>query len=151
MQTLLVTGGLGFIGSNLIDLLLKNKYKVINIDENTITVNKEINIKEKYKTLKWGLSKDDVKPSDIFRLQEGNSADRKIVAEYCIQDCALVNKLKSVQEQAEKFQVIVTELIRSKGITLLINSGGQQGTLLHADQSFDITQEVIDAMNEKED
>ena len=55
------------------------------------------------------------------------------------------------QEQAEKFQVIVTELIRAKGITLLINSGGQQGTLLHADQSFDITQEVIDAINEKED
>ena len=54
------------------------------------------------------------------------------------------------QEQAEKFQVIVTELIRAKGITLLINSGGQQGTLLHADQSFDITQEVIDAMNEKQ-
>ena len=55
------------------------------------------------------------------------------------------------QEQAEKFQVIVTELIRAKGITLLINSGGQQGTLLHADQSYDITQEVIDAMNEKDD
>ena len=55
------------------------------------------------------------------------------------------------QEQAEKFQVIVTELIRAKGITLLINSGGQQQTLLHADQSYDITQEVIDAMNEKED
>jgi len=55
------------------------------------------------------------------------------------------------QEQAEKFQVIVTELIRAKGITLLINSGGQQQMLLHADQSFDITQEVIDAMNEKED
>ena len=51
----------------------------------------------------------------------------------------------------EKFQVIVTELIRAKGITLLINSGGQQQMLLHADQSFDITQEVIDAMNEKED
>jgi len=34
---------------------------------------------------------------------------------------------------------------------LLINSGGQQQTLLHADQSYDITQEVIDAMNEKED
>ena len=55
------------------------------------------------------------------------------------------------QEQAEKFQVIVTELIRAKGITLLINSGAQQGTLLHADQSYDITQEVIDAMNEKDD
>jgi Skp family chaperone for outer membrane proteins len=33
---------------------------------------------------------------------------------------------------------------------MLINTG-QQGMLLHADQSFDITQEVIDAMNEKED
>ena len=55
------------------------------------------------------------------------------------------------QEQAEKFQVIVTELIRAKGITLLINSGGQQGTLLHADQSFDITQEVIDEKKKKED
>ena len=54
------------------------------------------------------------------------------------------------QEQAEKFQVIVTELIRSKGITLLINSGGQQGTLLHADQSFDITQEVIDEISKAE-
>ena len=29
MKTLLVTGGLGFIGSNLIELLLKNNYKVI--------------------------------------------------------------------------------------------------------------------------
>ena len=55
------------------------------------------------------------------------------------------------QEQAEKFQVIVTELIRAKGITLLINSSAQQQILLHADQSYDITQEVIDAMNEKED
>ena len=40
---------------------------------------------------------------------------------------------------------------RAKGITLLINSGAQQQILLHADQSYDITQEVIDAMNEKED
>ncbi len=55
------------------------------------------------------------------------------------------------QEQAEKFQVIVTELIRAKGITLLLTSGGQQTSILHSDQSFDITQEVIDAMNEKED
>ena len=40
------------------------------------------------------------------------------------------------QEQAEKFQVIVTELIRAKGITLLINSGAQQQILLHADRSI---------------
>ena len=68
------------------------KFKVLNMKDDTITLNKEVKIK-KYKKLKWGLAKDDVKPSDIFRLQKGSSADRKIVAEYCIQDCALVNKL----------------------------------------------------------
>ena len=33
MQNIIVTGGLGFIGSNLIELLLDNKYFVINIDK----------------------------------------------------------------------------------------------------------------------
>uniref|UniRef100_A0A6C0BF04 DNA polymerase n=1 Tax=viral metagenome TaxID=1070528 RepID=A0A6C0BF04_9ZZZZ len=40
-----------------------------------------------------GLNKHDVHPSDIFRLQKGNSSDRKIIAEYCIQDCELCNLL----------------------------------------------------------
>ena len=39
MQKIIVTGGLGFIGSNLIDLLLKNKYFVINIDKVTYSSN----------------------------------------------------------------------------------------------------------------
>ena len=33
MQKIIVTGGLGFIGSNLIELLLKNGYFVINLDK----------------------------------------------------------------------------------------------------------------------
>ena len=33
MKTIIVTGGLGFIGSNLIELLLSKKFKVINIDK----------------------------------------------------------------------------------------------------------------------
>lgn len=45
----------------------------------------------------WGLAKDDVHHTDIFRLQKGSDADRKIIAVYCIQDCALliylINKL----------------------------------------------------------
>ena len=39
MKKIIVTGGLGFIGSNLIDLLLKKKYYVINIDKFTYSSN----------------------------------------------------------------------------------------------------------------
>lgn len=39
------------------------------------------------------MNKNDVSPNDIFRLYRGDSADRKIIAEYCVQDCALCNHL----------------------------------------------------------
>jgi DNA polymerase elongation subunit (family B) len=45
------------------------------------------------KSIKWGMAKDDVTPQDIFRLAKGSSADRAIVAKYCIQDCNLVHHL----------------------------------------------------------
>lgn len=41
----------------------------------------------------WRLAKDDIGPKDIFRLQKQDAEGRKIVAQYCIQDCALCNKL----------------------------------------------------------
>ena len=75
------------------------KYKILSINGNKMIIySKDINfkdegIKDLGKGLKWGLVKDDVKPNDIFRLQKGSSADRKIIAEYCIQDCILVSKL----------------------------------------------------------
>ena len=67
------------------------KFKIINIEDKIITLNKTPKTEDN--KLSWTLSKDDVKPQDIFRLQKGDSNDRKIIAEYCIQDCALVNKL----------------------------------------------------------
>jgi DNA polymerase delta subunit 1 len=37
--------------------------------------------------------KNDVSPNDIFRLFRGTAADRAIVAEYCVMDCVLCNRL----------------------------------------------------------
>lgn len=63
-----------------------NKFNVIMI------ANHEREI-ENNKSLKWGTAKDDVTPQDIFRLANGSSSDRAIVAKYCIQDCNLVHHL----------------------------------------------------------
>lgn len=40
-----------------------------------------------------GDQKNDIKPHEIFEKFKGSSADRTEIAEYCIQDCALVNRL----------------------------------------------------------
>ena len=62
---------------------------------NIITIFGQHNISDETagKKIKWGMSKDDVSPQDIFRLSKGSSADRAIVAKYCIQDCNLVHHL----------------------------------------------------------
>ena len=39
MKKIVVTGGSGFIGSNLIDYLLKKNYFVINIDKSSYSAN----------------------------------------------------------------------------------------------------------------
>lgn len=40
-----------------------------------------------------GDKKDDLKPNEIFEKFGGTSADRCVIAKYCIQDCCLVNRL----------------------------------------------------------
>ena len=45
------------------------------------------------KKVRWCLAKDDVTPKDIFRMANGDSQDRAVVAKYCIQDCNLVHYL----------------------------------------------------------
>lgn len=40
-----------------------------------------------------GDHKNDLSPNEIFAKYLGTSADRKVIAEYCIQDCALVNRI----------------------------------------------------------
>jgi DNA polymerase elongation subunit (family B) len=38
-------------------------------------------------------NKNDLLPNDIFRMFKGTSQDRKVIAEYCVQDCELCNLL----------------------------------------------------------
>ena len=86
------------IGNYIVILMKNDKYKegkkikILDIQSNIITLSDEIeDILDRKPT--WRLAKDDIGPKDIFRLQKGDANDRKIVATYCIQDCALCNKL----------------------------------------------------------
>ena len=88
MKTVIVTGGLGFIGSNLIKILNKKKYFVINIDKATYAANFKnipINIKN-YKFYKQDINNKNFlikilqtyKPSTFFNLAAETHVDRSI-------------------------------------------------------------------------
>jgi len=71
-----------------------DKFKVIRLD----IVNKTFEIAGKEmpnmeKKVRWGLSKDDVTPQDIFRMTNEGPSERAVIAKYCIQDCNLVHHL----------------------------------------------------------
>ena len=124
MQKILVTGGLGFIGSNLIKMLLGKGYKVLNIDKINYASNfyntKNFKINKNYKFINCDIINKTklssivlkYKPTGIFHLAAETHVDRSIdnpgkfvnsniVGTYNLLECLRFYKIKN-----KKFRLI---------------------------------------------
>ena len=119
MKKVIVTGGLGFIGSNLIKLLLKKNYYVLNIDKVTYSSNK-YNTKEFLTNKNYNFIKLDIKnkrlfdilkkfkPCGIFNLAAETHVDRSIDSPFDFIESNIVGTF-NLLESFRKFYKIVSK------------------------------------------
>lgn len=72
------------------------KFKIKELDKKYMIVSGNIDTSEfmgKGFKVFWSQAKDDISPKDIFAMCDGTPKDRAIIGKYCVQDCALCNKL----------------------------------------------------------
>jgi DNA polymerase elongation subunit (family B) len=68
---------------------LCDKLSVISVEDGLLVVEQPEDVIPD-EVAKWAVVKDDVSPKEMFKLHLGTSADRAIIARYCVQDCQLV-------------------------------------------------------------
>ena len=105
------------------------KFRVIEINKDGTYIIEGLIELDKNIKLRWGLGKDDVTVADLFQAfsETGTSHDKKVIAQYCFQDCNLVHHLfrkldiwTGMVEEANICSVPVDYIVmRGQGIKLL--------------------------------
>ena len=128
-KKVIITGGLGFIGSNLVELLINKNFNVINLDKVTYSSNfynvKNYKNHKNYKFVKCDISNkqkileilNKEKPVGLFNLAAESHVDRSIDSPYPFIKNNIVgafNLLESVKSYCKNNSLSANSILESK-------------------------------------